>query len=262
MIVGISTATFFLKELTEDTFSVIQRCGGQTCEVFLTTYSEYEPEFASLLLQRKGDLDVYSVHSLNTQFEPQLFNPAPRTRSDAEGVFRKVLAAGKTLGARVYTFHGLSRLKKGAYFDPAEVGKRMSALGDIAGEYGITLCLENGHWAVFNTPAFYADMKKHAPNCGCVLDIKQARQSGYDWKEYLDVMQNTLKNVHISDADSYGNIAMAGKGVFPFEELITRLNGIGYDGPLMLEQYAKNYDDYREVAQSVEYLKNLVGGLK
>ena len=101
MIVGISTATFFLKELTEDTFSVIQRCGGQTCEVFLTTYSEYEPEFASLLLQRKGDLDVYSVHSLNTQFEPQLFNPAPRTRSDAEGVFRKALAAGKTLGARV-----------------------------------------------------------------------------------------------------------------------------------------------------------------
>jgi len=68
--------------------------------------------------------------------------------------------------------------------------------------------------------------------------------------------------VHISDADSYGNIAMAGKGVFPFKELISRLNDVGYDGPLMLEQYAKNYDDYREVAQSVEYLKNLVGGLK
>ncbi|MCM1305955.1 MAG: sugar phosphate isomerase/epimerase [Firmicutes bacterium] len=262
MRVGISTATFFLKELTEDSFSVIQRCGGETCEVFLTTYSEYEPEFVDTLKAKKGDLDVYSVHSLNTQFEPQLFNLAPRTRADAEKLFRKVLAAGMTLGARVYTFHGLSRLKKNTYFDPVTVGKRMRELGEIANEYGITLCLENVHWATFNAPSFYAEMKKYSPNCGCVLDVKQAWQSGYDWREYLDVMGDTLKNVHLSDVDKDGNIAMVGKGAFPFEELIKRLDGIGYDGPLMIEQYAKNYDGYDEVAQSVKYLKNIVGGLR
>lgn len=261
MRVGISTATFFLKELTENSFSVIQRCGGQTCEVFLTTYSEYEPSFAQLLKERKGDLDVYSVHSLNTNFEPQLFNLAERTRSDAERLYRKVLAAGNTLGAKVYTFHGLSRLKKGAYFDPVTVGKRMCELGEIAGEYGITLCLENVHWATFNTPDFYREMKKHSIGCGCVLDIKQARQSDYDWREYLSVMGDTLKNVHISDVDADGNIAMVGKGVFPFDELIKRLADLGYDGPLIIEQYAKNYDCYDEVEQSVIYLKNLIGGI-
>lgn len=260
MYVGISTATFFLKELTEDTFSVIQRCGGQTCEVFLTTYTEYEPAFGELLKERKGGLEVYSVHSLNTQFEPQLFNLAERTRKDAESMFRKVLAVGRQLGAKVYTFHGLSRLKRGAYFDPAVVGRRMRELGDIAAEYGITLCLENVHWATLNAPDFYAEMKKYTPNCGCVLDIKQARQSGYDWREYLSVMGDTLKNVHVSDVDKYGNIAMIGQGVFPFEELIGRLDDIGYRGPLMIEQYAKNYDRYDEVAQSVKYLKNLIGG--
>ena len=262
MEVGISTATFFLKELTEDSFSVIQRCGGQACEVFLTTYSEYEPQFGELLKQRKGDLDVYSVHSLNTQFEPQLFNLAPRTRSEAEKMFRKVLAVGRTIGAKVYTFHGLSRLKKDAYFDPVTVGKRMCELGQIANEYGITLCLENVHWATFNTPSFYAEMKKYSPNCGCVLDVKQARQSGYDWREYLEVMGDTVKNVHLSDVDENGDIAMVGKGVFPFEELINRLDRLGYDGPLIIEQYAKNYDSYREVEQSVKYLKNIVGGLR
>ena len=154
MQVGISTATFFLKELTEDSFSVIQRCGGQTCEVFLTTYSEYEHEFGRLLVERKGDLDVYSVHSLNTSFEPQLFNAAERTRTDAERVFEKVLAVGRQLGAKVYTAHGLSRLKKTMYFDPAFVGRRMRELGEKAKEYGITLCLENVHWATFYSPDF------------------------------------------------------------------------------------------------------------
>lgn len=262
MEVGISTATFFLKELTEDTFSVIQRCGASICEVFLTTYSEYEPDFVDMLCERKGDVAVYSVHSLNTQFEPQLFNPAPRTRADAEKMFRKVLAAGRKLGAKVYTFHGLSRLKKNAYFDPVEVGKRMRELGGIADGYGITLCLENVHWATFNSPDFYAEMKKYSEGCGCVLDIKQARQSGYDWREYLDVMGDTLRNVHISDVDENGNIAMVGKGVFPFKELVSRLEDVGYNGPLIIEQYAKNYDGYGEVAESVEYIKNLVGGLK
>ena len=70
MKVGISTATFFTKELTENSFSVIQRCGGDTAEVFLTTFCEYESEFGRLLAERKGSLDIYSVHALNTEFEP------------------------------------------------------------------------------------------------------------------------------------------------------------------------------------------------
>lgn len=84
MKVGISTATFFSKVLTEDSFSVIQQCGGECAEVFLTTYTEYEPAFGDLLQARRDGLEIYSVHSLNTQFEPQLFNAAPRTRNDAE----------------------------------------------------------------------------------------------------------------------------------------------------------------------------------
>ena len=104
MKVGISTATFFSKVLTEDSFSVIQRCGGDTCEVFLTTFYEYKDSFGRLLKERKGDFDVYSVHSLNTQFEPQLFNKVQRTYDDAEGVFRSVLNVGQIIGAKAYTF--------------------------------------------------------------------------------------------------------------------------------------------------------------
>lgn len=257
MKVGISTATFFTKELTENSFSVIQRCGADVAEVFLTTFCEYESDFARLLAERKGTLEVFSVHALNTEFEPQLFNVAPRTYQDAEKVYRKVLEAGRILGAKAYTFHGQPRLKRNVEFDPVLVGKKMVQLNEIASDYGVKLCLENVHWATFNTPDFYRRMKEYAPSVGTVLDVKQARQSGYDWREYLDVMGDSLTNVHLSDVKD-GEIAMVGKGEFPFAELIARLKDKGYDGPLIIEQYAKNYDSYDEVAESVEYLKNLL----
>ncbi len=262
MRVGISTATFFAKELTENSFSVIRSCGADLCEVFLTTLSEYEPSFVDVVKDRLKSEGVcaYSVHALNTQFEPQLFNVAKRTRDDAEVIYRKVLSAAQKIGAKAYTFHGSMRMKKGAYFSPEMIGKRMCELGEIASEYGVTLCLENVHWALFNEPSFYLEMKKHAPNVGTVLDIKQARQSGCDWREYVDVMGDSLKNVHVSDVDKDGNIVMVGKGVFPFAELVKRLEMIGYDGPIIIEQYSKNYENYAEVTASVEYLKKLIGG--
>ncbi len=262
MRVGISTATFFSKELTENSFSVIRRCGGDLCEVFLTTLSEYEPSFVDLVKYRlqEAGVEAYSVHALNTQFEPQLFNVAQRTRADAEVIYRKVLAAAQKLGAKVYTFHGSMRMKKGAWFSPVAIGKRMAELGEIASEYGVTLCLENVHWALFNSPSFYDEMKSYAPNVGTVLDVKQARQSGIDWQEYVDVMGKSLKNVHVSDVDEDGNITMVGKGTFPFAELVKKMQEVGYDGPLIIEQYSKNYENYAEVETSVQYLKNIIGG--
>ena len=106
MLVGISTATYFTKLVTENSFSVICRNGGKIAEVFLTTYSEFEEDFGHLLNEVKGDTEIYSIHSLSTAFEPQLFNKAERTRKDAEKFFRKVLRVGQIIGAKCYTFHG------------------------------------------------------------------------------------------------------------------------------------------------------------
>lgn len=262
MKVGISTATFFTRLLTEDSFSVIRRLGGECAEVFLTTRYEYEPSFAALLAERKEEagVDVYSVHALNTQFEPELFNSAERTRRDAEETYNKVLAAGREIGAKFYTFHGRTRLKRTAYISPEKFGRRMEELGQIALGYGIRLCLENVHWAAFSFPDFFAEAKEYCPSVGAVLDIKQARQSGRDWREYIDAMGDRLMNVHISDCDAEGNIKLVGRGVFPFPELVERLHAAGYDGPLIIEQYAGDYDNFEEVADSVKYIRNIIGG--
>ena len=261
MLVGISTATYFTKLVTENCFSVIWRNGGKIAEVFLTTYSEFEEDFAHLLNSQKGDVQITSIHALSTAFEPQLFNRAERTRKDAEFFFRKVLRAGQILGAKYYTFHGSTRMKKTQKIDPVFFGNRMKELGDIALEYGITLCLETVHWCAFSTPDFFKVVKEYAPNIGVTLDIKQAWQSEYDWNDYLDIIGDRLKVVHLCDHDADGNICMVGKGVFPFDKLISRLKREGYDGGLIIEQYAKDYSSYDEVGESVKYLNNIIGGI-
>ncbi len=262
MKVGISTATLFTRVLTEDSFSVIRRLGGECAEVFLTTRYEYEPSFADLLVERQKEtgLEIHSVHALNTQFEPELFNPTERTRRDAEEMYIKVLKVGEKLRAKNYTFHGRTRLKRTAHIDPVIFGRRMEELGKMALDHGITLCLECVHWAAFAYPEFFTEVKDYCQSVGAVIDVKQARQSDRDWRDYLNAIGDRLKTVHLSDATENGKICLIGRGVFPFEEFVDYLKGMGYAGPLIIEQYAGDYENYEEVEGSVKYLKKIVGG--
>lgn len=257
MKVGISTATFFGKVLTEDSFELIKRCGAEVCEVFLTTYSEYEPEFCDLLLNNKQDVSVHSVHTLTSQFEPQLHNIAERTRRDAERLYRKALTTMQRLGAKYYTYHG-STVFKASHRAPnyERLGKRLSALCDIAGEYGGELCMENVHWADYRTPGTFAEVKKYAPNLRACLDIKQAMQAKCDYRDYLAEMGEDLRTVHICDYDG-DKLLPTGFGTFDFVELKSRLEDVGYDGEILIELYSKDYDDFGIVQEAVYKMKNI-----
>ena len=258
MQVGVSTATFFGKEVTEDTLGLIKGMGVDVCEVFLTTFSEYTPQFSHLLKSRLDGLSVHSIHTLTNQFEPQLTNRVKRTRDDALDIFRQVLASASNLGAKYYTFHGGAILKvsqKNINF--SYLGAQMNELCNIAGEYGVELCQENVHWAVYQKPGFMSNILRYAPNLKSCLDIKQAMQSGYDYRDYLAEMSTTLKTVHICDYDSDG-LKPIGEGSFDFRELVSRLRDVGYDGPMIVELYSGDYKDYEQVKRSVEYINNII----
>lgn len=109
---GVSTASLFLREMNEDSLSILDGLGVRSTEVFLTTLSEYTEEFANLLNKRKGKLKVNSVHLLNTQFEPQLFGAHPRAKADAFRILDGAMRSAHIFGAERYTFHGITRLKK------------------------------------------------------------------------------------------------------------------------------------------------------
>ena len=112
MTTGVSTASLFLREMNEDALTVFKELGVKCTEIFLTTFSEYTEEYARLLKERAEGIFVNSVHVLNTQFEPQLFGAHPRARKDAYEILDGVMRSARIFGARAYTFHGITRLKK------------------------------------------------------------------------------------------------------------------------------------------------------
>lgn len=263
MEIGISTATYFGKLLTEDSFDEIKKTGVKTVEVFMNTFSEYTPEFGDLLKERSKGLSVYSVHASNLNYEPNLSNPTKRARDDSEVFYRKVLATGEKLNAKSYTYHGGTRLKRRKYvFDFPTLGARIQELCEIAKEHGIDLSYETVHWAYFSYPEFFSELRKYSPDVKCTLDIKQVMQAGLCYKDFIPAMAGRINNVHLTDYDADGNITRPGKGSVDYRMLFSMLLDAGYDGPLMIELYNQNYDNFEQIAQSVDYLKNILSTLK
>ena len=282
MKIGLSTATFFGKILTENSFEYIKSFGIDTAEVFLTTFSEYEESFTDLLKDRASGIEVYSVHSLNNHYEPELFNLVERTRSDGEKLLQKVLKGAEKLNAKYYTFHGPSRLKVTEYnLDYKRIGERAEELCHLAEGYGVKIAYENVSWAFYNRPGFFTKMLRYAPSLTGCLDIKQAMQAFRNQQgisagraltdgeyeslmdytlSYIDDMGDRLVNVHLSDYHVTGKLCPPGQGIFDFSKLIFKLKKSRYSGPLIIELYSGDYENFDEIKESIKYLKDIQGG--
>lgn len=217
MTTGVSTASLFMREMNEDALTVLDGLGVKSTEVFLTTFSEYSEEFARLLLSRRGGLNINSVHLLNTEFEPQLFSAHPRARKDAYSLLRGAMRSAHIFGAKAYTLHGITRLKKNSA--PADCGKLAADFEEIQSvcrAEGVEPCLENVHWALYNRPGIFSQIRARVPSLKGVLDVKQARLSGYPYPMYIKDMEGCISHVHISDVDERGKDLPPGEGRIRF----------------------------------------------
>ena len=259
MFSGVSTSSLFLREMNEDALTVLNALGVRSTEIFLTTFSEYTEEFARLLLSRRGELKVNSVHLLNTQFEPQLFGSHPRAKKDAFEILHRAMASAHIFGAERYTFHSLTRLKRNSSpLNYDSLGENFNEIIAACSEHGGKLCLENVHWALYNEPGIFSRLKRRCPDLQGVLDVKQARLSGYPYQMYVRDMEGSISHVHLSDVDGRGKICLPGQGRFDFEECLRRLKDAGFDGALLIEVYPKYYGDYAELNRSCDYLDEII----
>ena len=257
---GISTASFFPRLYTEDALTEIASIGAKVSEVFFASRCEYTDAFGDVLTERLARADgmrVHSVHALTNQFEPELYSLNDRAYGDAIATFESVCRVANKIGAKNYTFHGATMLKKAVRysFNYDLISQRVNILCDLAEKYGVTLCYENVHWAYFCNPAFFSAIKDRCPKLGATLDIKQAMQSEISWRDYLDVMKGRLKTVHLCDYDDNGNLCLPGKGTFDFVSLYRALAEAGFDGSCLMEVYTRSYKDENELKAAFEYLK-------
>lgn len=256
---GISTASLFNRKDNDEALAYLDERGVKYSEVFLTSFCEYEPSFAEKLKEKKGNIDVNSVHTLTTQFEPQLFSFNYKVVADSYALLEKTMKSAEILDAKFYTFHGVARLKRQSKYDNYKFyGECMRKIYDFCIRYGVELSLENVEWSMYNKPGFFSEMKKYCPELRGTLDVKQARISGFDYRDYLSEMGESLSHVHISDIDENGKMCLPGKGVFDFCELKDRLKDVGFDGCVLIEAYEKDYRDLDELIDSYEYIENII----
>ena len=258
MEIGVSTATLFKRQDNEDALVTLDKLDARVCEIFLESFCEYNEEFGNLLKSRQGGLQVHSIHTLNTHFEPQLFSDNPRALNDAYKIMGDCLNVANILGAKNYTLHGIARFKKNVlYNNYKKIGAQMLTLKDFCSSYGVDLCLENVEWAYYNHVGFYNNIKEFCPNLKTCLDIKQAKISGDSYKDYIKEMGNSIATVHLCDMCDDGKKCLPGKGDFDFEELFKRLKDVGFNGNMLIEAYYEDFTELEEIKDSLNYLREL-----
>ena len=240
MQIGISTASLFLKRNNEDALPLLSEWGVPCAEVFLTSFCEYAPSFAQTLAARKGNTAVHSVHVLNTQFEPQLYAEHPRVVSDAYGWLEQVMQSAVIVGAKNYTFHGIARLKRTFRENFPRFAAETAKIYAFCARYGVRLCFENVEWALYNRPGIFTELKRDCPALGYLLE-----------------MGENLATVHVSDVTAEGKMCLPGAGAFPFPELFSRLRDMGFNGAMLIENYAGDFREVSELRAAYEYLAAL-----
>ena len=262
MRVGVSTASLFLRKENHEALPFFDNLGVEIAEVFLTSFREYSKAYGEKLARVKGKVQINSVHDLNTQFEPQLFGTHPRVKADAFALLNKVLRCAQILGAPYYTFHGTARIKRAS-----RSGKRdnfpamISSFQEIIAcceKYGVCLCLENVEWSTYNRVGVFEKIAEYNPSLKGVLDIKQARISGVPYEYYLTEMGNKIAYAHLSDITADGKMCLPGQGVFDFDTFILCLQDVDFNGALLVEAYAGDYDKEQELKQSCDFLNEIL----
>lgn len=252
---GISTASLFLRQETEQAVQTIKELGAQCVEVFLQTFYEYRPEFSQKLPRK---IEVNSVHVNTHHIEHSLFNPSRRVRGDGYYWLDQVMRSAQILGCKNYTFHG--KVGKAESIDEIEGYLRPAV--EFCARYGVNLCLENVAWSIYSKPKIFTELKGRIPTLLGVFDIKQAQRSGSPYKQYIKDMQGAISHVHLSDIDKNGNMCLPGKGTYNFKEILSRLKDAGFDGNVIIEVYNENFADIGELKQSLDFLNEIIYKLK
>lgn len=256
---GISTASLFGRMNTEDALAFLSDNKVETAEVFLESFCEYNAEYGRILRGVNKNTEIHSVHVLTTQYEPQLYSIGDRAREDSFKILDSAMAAAEEFGAKYYTFHGIARYKKTPYvLDYDRIADITRKISETCNRHGVTLSYENVHWAYYNFIGFFTEVKKRFEKLKGVLDVKQARQSGIPYAEYIKEMGKDIVTVHLSDIDENGKMCMPGKGITDFYDLFTRLYDVGFDGAAILEVYKNDYKEYSELFDSLDYVNNVI----
>lgn len=258
MISGVSSASLYPMH-TEDAVKVLAELGVKNMEIFINDISELKEEISSDIIKtvRDYNINVVSMHPFSSPMESLfLFSDYDRRRDTLLDMYRGYFELMNTLGAKIFVLHGAilsAKCSDERYFE------RYSMLLDTAEEYGVTVAQENICYCKSKDLDFLKRLKE---NCGdrtkYVLDIKQAVRTGLSPYTIIDALGSDIVHVHISDNSPEADCLPVGKGSFDFGRLIEKLDGIGYNGALLVELYRNNYGEYSELYDGMKKIGDII----
>lgn len=249
MKIGCSTANYFPQIDTEDMIDLYGKCGIDTVEVFLNTYSEMTEDFIKELKRRihHNGITVNSVHVMSMVLEPCLFDLHYRRRQDFLEIYQRTLQCIRELDCSIYTFHGPPvNMVLPQYLD--HIAQCYDVLYELAGSAGVLLAQENVAYLASGQPDFILAMKgRMNQRMLHTFDIKQAVKAGIDPYRYLDVIIKDVVNIHLNDNNATAHCLTPGQGTFDFERFFKYLATMGYQGNGIIELYRHNFKDEKEL---------------
>jgi len=252
---GLSTAAFYGRWDTEEAAARIAQLPLDCAEVFLQSDSETTVEFAALVKKNLGSVACTSIHPLGG-YENYMAGRTQRQIKDAFDHFRRILDAGAELGAGVFVYHGRhTPLLSPLPWNLAWNIEAIMPMCEEAGKRGMVIGWENVYWCQLTEPERVLEAREALPHVRFTLDIKQAMRAGCDPIAFAQAMGDRLCNVHVCDWREDGSLCLPGEGLFDFEALFTVLKDVGYDGPVIMEPYAKLIESDEALERSVAFMR-------
>lgn len=252
---GISTSCFYpayLELAVED----LARHGVQNIEIFVNTYSEMRPAYLHTLKQEldANNMHVVSVHPFTSGQESFLFfSDYYRRFLDGIEQYKAYCDFMNALGARILVFHGN---RKESAFPDEQYYERFGILRDALKREGAVLAQENVAPYKSRSLDFLKGMQSYLHgDVDFVLDIKQTVRADQDVFAMIDALGENIVHLHVSDNKEGFDCLPIGVGTFDFVRFFDKMREKNFQGSAMLELYRSNYNEYEELYQSLEKLK-------
>lgn len=257
MKLGISTACLY-PMLAEEAAVFLAERQVPYLEFFANAYSEIGPAYLEKLRRQLDVLGtrVVSLHPFTSGLEPMLFfSRYERRLQEGFGLYRRFFEAAAILGAEVLVFHGDN---PGDWPSEEEAFDRFGKLALIGREYGVTLAQENVVRCRSKDIGFLTRMKAHLGELAAfTLDVKQAKRAGHSFWDYLEPLGESVRHIHLSDADAGSDCLPVGKGTEDLAALFAWLKKTDYKGGVVMELYRESYGSTDELAAGLSVMRQL-----
>lgn len=254
---GISTGCFFPMEM-EETLHKLGQQGINLCECFFNTPSELKTDSVRRLKAAAAfyGMEILSVHPFHSEMETFFFFTDYKNRlEDGLEIYSRYYEVAAELGAKYLIFHGdlsVSRCSESLAFE------HIHTLWQLGKQYGIELLHENVDRCKGGQPAYLERLHQAIPELGFVLDCKQALRGGHSALEFVHVLGEQIKHIHISDSTAELDCLPPGKGTFDIRELFSSLKRRGADPDAVVELYSNSFEQVEELVASRNFIQMIM----